>query len=246
MKCFFNLGKRAFTFAEVMIATGLLGGLGLFTLSLNKSQSTDQKFSATSLAMESLYQKIYLNMEDPSVCNLTFQGITGNIANGTAIDKVYDRQGNVFIQLSPPPKKGHKDTRGLVEIESMELANLSTVSGQRAAEVELAITFKKLSRELASSSGGTERKITYTIPLQIILNSSGTSFDSCPSPESDAKQKALCEDFFGTWDSGSKKCKLPFYGKSCQPVNGKKQGVQQVTIVNQNNIQFGCENAHKD
>ena len=238
MKFFGRFDKRAFTFTEVMIAAGLLGGLGLFSLNLNESQTVDQSFSSTALAIETLYQRIYLNMEDPSVCNLTLQGGGGSVANGTAIDEIFDRQGNVFI------KKGDKDPRGLVEVESIALANLNKVSGNRAAEVDLEIRFKKLSRVLASSSG--ERKVTYRIPLQIVLNSSGTGFESCPTPSSDTNQNAVCRDFYGTWDSGTKKCKLPFYGKRCQPYHGVKQGVTYLDIGHDNQLRFYCDVAFKD
>ena len=235
MKGFKKFGKRAFSFTEVMIAAGLLGGLGLFSLNLNESQTADQSFSATALAIETLYQRIYLNVEDHSVCTQTLQGISGQIDNGNTINDIYDRQGNVFIS------KGDSDNRGLVEIDSIELANLNKVSSNLNAEVDLKITFKKLSRALASSSGGTERKVAYTVPLQIILRSNG-NFERCPAPADDAKQKALCEDFYGTWNSGTKKCQLPFFGSNC-PAG---EGVQSLQGNDANNINLGCDDAVRD
>ena len=102
-----------------MISAALLGGVGLTTLKLTDSQSLDENFSETDLAMEVLYQKIYLNLEDPLTCSKVLGGKGASITNGKAINKIFNHRGDVLIQT------GGTDSRKLIRIDSMKLKNLN-------------------------------------------------------------------------------------------------------------------------
>ena len=201
------LNSRAFSLPEALISAALLGGVGLATLNLDDSQQADESFTTTDLIIETLYQSISLALDDSNACTQTLGGSGVAISNGKTIGSIAKGSGGTFIST------GDKDSRDLVQIDSMKLQGLNRVSGQNYGEVNLAVTFKKLSKVLKKGSG-VERKITYTIPLRISF-SSGNLLGSCFLPASESAHVLVCQQFSGTWNPTTKKCTLPYYGKNC-------------------------------
>ncbi len=106
------------------------------------------------------------------------------------------------------------DSDGLASIDSIKTVNLSQASGSRFAVLDLEITFKKLSKALEKASG-TQRKVAYRIPLQVVAGS-GATFGSCYFSGPDSMQKNICQQLGGTYDSAKQKCQLGVYGKKCR------------------------------
>ena len=181
--------------------------MGLATLNLDDSQQQDESFTTTDLIIETLYQSISLALDDSNACTQTLGGSGTSITNGKTINSIAKGSGGTLISV------GDKDSRKLVEIDSMKLKDLSRVSGQSYGEINLAVTFKKLSKVLKKGSGG-ERKITYDIPLRISF-SSGNRLSGCFMPASESAHLLVCQQLAGTWDAATKKCSLPYYGKNC-------------------------------
>ena len=198
------LSTRAFSFPEVLISAALMGGVGMATLHLDESQQTDESFVTTDLIIETLYQSISLALDDSGACTQTLGGSGANITDGKIIASIAQGSGGTLISV------GGKDARKLVQLDSMKLKNLNRSGAY--GEVNLAVTFKKLSKVLEKGSGA--RKITFTIPLRLSF-SSGSHLQSCFLPASESANMLVCQQFSGVWNPATKKCTLPFYGKSC-------------------------------
>ena len=197
---------KGFSLAETLISAALLGGVGVVMLNMDDSQNVDENFSETDMTIEILYQGIYMALEDPATCTEALGKKGASIGNGNAI-KVYKHDGTVLAQA------GTKDSRELIEIMSMTTANFNKKSAHNYAEIDVEITFKKLVRQLAQASGGIEREITHTVPLQ--LDMQGSVLESCFLPATESANTLICRQFFGTYDEKTQECTLPFYGKTC-------------------------------
>ena len=231
------LGRRGFSLAETMISAALLGGVGVVMLNLDDSQSVDETFSETDMIIETLYQGIYLAMEDPEVCTKTLGGKGTTITDGTEVT-IPKRDGT-----SPPlAGKGIKDSRDMIEITSMKTKLPSTfpIPNHNYAEIDIEVTFKKLGRQLAEASGGTEREITHSIPLQLDLETGSTKLESCFLPSTESANTLICRQFFGTYDHQTQECTLPFYGKSCIADGVTNNHCHRSMATFDSSAQFGC------
>ena len=205
------LSPKGFSLAETLISAALLGGVGVTMLTIDDSQSVDENFSATDMIIETLYQGIYMALEDPETCTKALGGSGASIGSGNAI-KVYKRDGTTILA-----QQGTKDSRKLIEITSMKTITPTPfpIPGHNYAEIDVEITFKKLSRQLAQNSGGTEREITHKIPLQLDLETGTNNLESCFLPSTESANTMICRQFFGEYDHKTQECTLPFYGKNC-------------------------------
>ncbi len=205
------LNLRALSFTEVMISTAMLSGIGLVALNVGDSQNLDANFSETDLAIEVLYQNIYLALEDPQACTNTLGGKGTSISNGKVLGQIYKRNGGTLIA------SGGNDARDLVRLDSIKLSNLTRYSGQNYAEVNIDVTFKKLSKSLEKNSG--PRSITHAIPLQIDFDSSG--LETCFLPSTETGQTLVCRQIYGTYNEKTQDCKPSFYNQDCR-VNSRQ------------------------
>ncbi len=228
------LSARGFSLAETLISAALLGGVGVTMLTLDDSQSVDENFSETDLIIETLYQRIYTVLEDPQACTKTLQGGPGGkkVFNGKRIPQIVNRDtGNLIGEAG-------QDSRKMVEVTQIVLRRLKQESGHNYAEIDMEITFKKLSRQLAQNSG--PRSIIHSIPLQIDFVPGTNELESCFLPATESANTLICRQFFGTYNEKTQECTLPFYGEKCPHLDDSTKPCHRSMAKFDDQARFSC------
>jgi len=131
-KLFFN--ERGIALIQVIIAAGLLGALGIFSMKLSKNMSTSTKHASVKSEITAITNELRHHLSDPDACAETFKNKAPNFStNGDNFIKKSDGTNSTRFQANTNLRSEP------LQIKKFKLADYDAISGT----VNLELTFEK-------------------------------------------------------------------------------------------------------
>ncbi len=200
----FLKNNKGFSLVEVLIASGILGAMGLYLASFSKQAITMEKKSETSFEINSISSLITQSLLNKDSCLYTL-GDGSVITNGKKISVIKNRKGDDIFNTST--KYGNNSV-SINDIEVVDV-NASGAPGEnKYGEIKLQVTFLRTSK-LIQGSKTTRRSFPVSVELDA-SNKLVSCFSSTENSVVTAKEEA-CNNIGGIFDKTTDKCDLKPY-----------------------------------
>lgn len=196
-----KFSNRGFTLVEVLIASGMLGGLALYLMNVSQKQIVVEKRAETSFEINTISGSISQSLLNKESCSSTL-GIGNVITDGTALNVIRNRSGNVMFDKNVLYSNNQLKIN---DIKVSELVTSSIPSGNKYGEAKVEITFEKVSKILDGN-----KTIIKKFPIQIELGPTNqliSCFSGTDNAILTAKMEA-CKSIDGIFDIPTDKCQL--------------------------------------
>lgn len=208
------LGENGFSLVELLVVSGLIGGMALVVVSIQKQANHALKTITESFEVESLYQEVRTDIIDQSACQSTFDDLP-RLLNGITIPGIKRKSGigEYIIGMK----------RGDIELEAMRVRNLNTVpatiptDGEGLASFDVSLTIHKMK---------SNRPIEKNIPIQAKVKKVGTALKvvNCFTQIGNTLEQA-CLNMGGTFDvTASPPCLIASSNQEC-PIGQYSKGI---------------------
>ncbi len=198
------LNNRGVTLTETLMAAGLVGGLSLGYLHISSNHDKSQKRIEAGFEIDMLILDMAQILSNKRACVET---LGATVANGQDIPEMKNSAGRTIFS------KGSKYGQNLIQIKSMEMANVD-LDADGLGNMEVVVTFKKTSKSI---KGKKEEVRSIPLPIQVASGNVVCYPDSGLEIVDD--KVMMCESLGGTFkDFGGSvgiKCVMTYIGKVC-------------------------------
>ncbi len=198
--------NKGFTLVEVLIVAGLLAGLSLVLMNINKQQAVSQKKAETSIEMTSVHSAIVANLLNSESCTKTLAP-SGDIRSAT-LTEIRNRRDEVIYNTTDI-------YNNLIKIESMDIEGVSILPAVIPAgtkgygELSIRFTYEKTAKILP----GTAKTLSYVLPLRVEVDETYKVTRCYASTENavDTAKNESCIALNGVFNLTTQKCNLKDY-----------------------------------
>lgn len=203
--------RSGFSLVELMVASGLLGGLAIYLLNISKQQTVVEKRAETSFEINTISGTISQSLLNKDSCAQTL-GVGNIINNGTQLNEIRNRSGNVLFNKIAT--YGNNQLK-LTQIIIKDLVTSGVGGGNRYGEAKIDITFEKVSKLIEGN-----KTINRAFPIQVELSPTNALL-SCYSSVDNAVATAkleMCASLNGVFDVPTDKCNLNAFDVASAPL----------------------------
>lgn len=203
--------RSGFSLVELMVASGLLGGLAIYLLNISKQQTVVEKRAETSFEINTISGTISQSLLNKDSCAQTL-GVGNIINNGTQLNEIRNRSGNVLFNKIAT--YGNNQLK-LTQIIIKDLVTSGAGGGNRYGEAKIDITFEKVSKLIEGN-----KTINRAFPIQVELSPTNALL-SCYSSVDNAVATAkleMCASLNGVFDVPTDKCNLNAFDVASAPL----------------------------